>query len=411
MSYAVYKPSGKIGPKSFVVIPVAIVGALLVSWLYTMALFINPIIYLSLVIFAGASFGLGWLARQMIVIGHVRNIGLSLLIGAFLGISVTYMSHAELYAELSDYTIAEFALNPIFLWESANYIAEVGYFEVKGSTFDGGMLWIAWGLEALGLIVTPIYMAYTYSSSRVYCENCNNWAEEDNNLMLFNADDEAAMKNQFLQGDLSFIKDALPVTAHEVNQAGEHYSIDEEWCKKCGQTHAISLRKNIRKIEKDKLSIDQKTLVEDLVVDQAIHEFVQDSSNAPSVEIPAEMEVKQILLTILGHMAKADGVVEQEEIDTIADLCGKVTGEDVDTQAVQAAIEGLSSDFNILDFAAKASHYLSDEGRALVIKTALMVAWADGQADDSEVQAINQIAAGLGLTEAQFKAIIDSMQE
>ena len=371
MSYAVYKPSGKIG----------------------------------------ASFGLGWLARQMIVLGHVRNVGLSLFIGALLGISMTYMSHAELYAELSDYSIVEFALSPVFLWETANYVAEVGYFEISGSMFDGGMLWIAWGIEAIALIGVPIYMAYSYATSRVYCEHCNNWAEEDNNLMIFKVADEDAMKSQFLQGDLSFLKEAQALTQQQIAQPGEHYSIDEEWCKKCGKTHAISLRKNIRKIEKDKLSIDQNTLVEDLIVDETIHQFVQEPNNAPGNQVPAEMEVKQILLTVLGHMAKADGVVEQEEIDTIADLCNKVTGDEVNAETVQAAIAGINEDFEVIEYAAQASNYLSDEGRALVIKTALMVAWADGQADDSEVEAINQIAAGLGLTEAQFKSIIDSMQE
>ena len=72
-------------------------------------------------------------------------------------------------------------------------------------------------------------------------------------------------------------------------------------------------------------------------------------------------------MTVLGHMAKADGVVEQEEIDTIADLCNKVTGDEVNAETVQAAIAGISEDFEVIEYAAQASNYLSDEGRALVI--------------------------------------------
>ena len=72
-------------------------------------------------------------------------------------------------------------------------------------------------------------------------------------------------------------------------------------------------------------------------------------------------------MTVLGHMAKADGVVEQEEIDTIADLCNKVTGDEVNAETVQAAIAGINEDFEVIEYAAQASNYLSDEGRALVI--------------------------------------------
>lgn len=279
MNYNLYKPSGKIGAKSIFVIPFAFVGALLVSWLYTMALFFNPIIYLSFVILAGACFGLGWLARKMIVLGHVRNIGLSFFIGALLGLSVTYVSHAELYAHLfTDLNVIEFSLNPILMWDTANYIAEVGYFEIEGSAVDEEMLWAIWGLEALGLIATPIFMAFTYATSRVYCEHCNNWAEEDTDLFIFGLDDQNAAKSQFLNGDLTFLNNAYPLTKNEISSAGEHFTIDEEWCKKCGKTHALSLRKNTRRIDKGKLVISQKTLVEDLLISEELHNFVQNTS-------------------------------------------------------------------------------------------------------------------------------------
>lgn len=404
MNLTTYKGSGKISPSTLLWLPLVLAGAAALGWLYTMVLYINPLIYLSVLIFAGFCYLLGLISEKTIKLCHCRNGVMAMLIGLIFGIGILYFSHVSLYVHLTDIEISELLLDPGSVWSLANYIADHGYFSIEGGTVKGTVLWGVWGVEALGLLGIPLYMCHKYSTTTVYCETCQKWAEEDKDVLLFSVSDDKNIDQQFKTGDLSFIENGSALTNAEANREGVHFSVDEEWCKECKDLFTLSLRKHVRSISDKKLKVSTKTLVEDLVVDKNLHETLR-SMNLTSQA--STISFIDILGGVLARMSLSDGDVDETERSQMLSICNSFTESPLSEEDISAYIEDAQADnMSTVEYAAQWRDTINVDGKALIIKAALMVAFADGEFSEQEKELLIAVADGLGLSQDQFDVAI-----
>jgi len=160
-------------------------------------------------------------------------------------------------------------MQPLVLWDYIQSLARTGYYTIRGAEFTGLILWVEWLGETLLTVLVPAGFAYILSTTKVYCESCDRWAEEKENVVSFSYPDEDELKEHFLSRNLGFMQKADEVG----KDTEEHYQVDTEWCDQCEQLHTWSLRKIMRtRDKKGKEELKTKTLYEDMFITRQVHE-------------------------------------------------------------------------------------------------------------------------------------------
>lgn len=114
----------------------------------------------------------------------------------------------------------------------------------------------------------------------------------------------------------------------------------------------------------------------------------------------------------MAAVARADGRVDESEVTAIQGVMEKLLGSAVDPSMVEAWVAESAE-----DPLAKAEFLLttirpnlSDEGREMLVRTALLVAIADGEMADAEMEAVQRVAAALQLSPAHLSGILGSIE-
>lgn len=119
------------------------------------------------------------------------------------------------------------------------------------------------------------------------------------------------------------------------------------------------------------------------------------------------------LFSVLGHIAKADGRVTEEEIKVASDLMDQMnlTG-DIRKEAQQAFREGKAADFPVKEILRQFSE--SCYGRKDILQVYLEIliqaAFADGKLDKDEVRVLEEVAKHLGFKQHHLKFLINSYE-
>lgn len=112
---------------------------------------------------------------------------------------------------------------------------------------------------------------------------------------------------------------------------------------------------------------------------------------------------------LLGHLAKADGRVSEEEVaQTEAYMTEMGLTDEHRRAAIDRFKEGVASDF---DPQAQIAKFRSVCGRRanlvrMLLTCLIHIALADGELDEREVEVLRQVALGLGLSEAMFEQML-----
>ncbi len=141
--------------------------------------------------------------------------------------------------------------------------------------------------------------------------------------------------------------------------------------------------------------------------DRGYAQFQAEGSPQRRQEI--EKSFFETLFTLLGHLAKADGRVSEEEVrqtEGYMDELG-LTSEHR-REAIDLFKQGSSADF---DPEAQLARFRAVCGRRANLVRMLLVylvniALADGELDQAEVEALRRIAAGLGISSAMFEQLL-----
>lgn len=179
MSHARYRPSGKFGPQVLVFVPAAIAAAWAIAWVYELALFYIPFIYINAIIVMGFGALMGVMAGAIVKRAHVRNpivayssgvvIALSGLFASFFWNLLRFANEVvEQKPELSKLMVV---LQGWPIWLDGRV---EGGWKIKSSTMNGAAVWVIWGIEALLVVGFAIWLVRE-EAHNPYCEGCSKW--------------------------------------------------------------------------------------------------------------------------------------------------------------------------------------------------------------------------------------------
>lgn len=216
-----YTPSGK-APVTGILLGLAVSAVLgiICAFAYCYGIWYIPIIYLNILLTIGVPFGLSWMiARIGIKTGKIRN---KLVAGAvgFAGGAVFFIaqwlvhcvmvansgevhsigsgSHEMGFAEtgFSMDSFLFFLKHPAEVVSFIGIINEEGTWGIGSTTVSGVILSIFWIIEALLILVIPIYLPYK-QAVKPFSEKLNQWLEErsmSRNMAITNSADELRME-------------------------------------------------------------------------------------------------------------------------------------------------------------------------------------------------------------------------
>ena len=126
--------------------------------------------------------------------------------------------------------------------------------------------------------------------------------------------------------------------------------------------------------------------------------------DAPGRDIAAEFERAAGL--IMAKMVLADGEIDDNEIETMRDIYGRITGATVEREVIvklieSAQAESASAEQIASDFGTR----LNPDGQELVMKAVLLIALSDGDFAQEEQDLANGIGKALGMSNAHMKGI------
>jgi tellurite resistance protein len=125
-----------------------------------------------------------------------------------------------------------------------------------------------------------------------------------------------------------------------------------------------------------------------------------------SIEAEFHTAVKRVMVL----MMLADGRIDDEEVETIRIIYGKLAKRDLSKEDVTQEIAASKSDGRGLrQYLASVVGSLNDSGKEVVVKAAYFVASADGNVSTEETNLLGELAAALEMSPAHFKTVIDNL--
>lgn len=130
------------------------------------------------------------------------------------------------------------------------------------------------------------------------------------------------------------------------------------------------------------------------------------AANADKLEAEYNQAIKKVMI----HVLLADGVIDDNEVEVMLDIYSKITGKQIDKEALVEEITIIERNKEKLsNTLINLQGCLNDEGKELVVKAAFYVALADGEFQDEEKLLISNIGRDLGMTSAHLQGVISSI--
>lgn len=119
---------------------------------------------------------------------------------------------------------------------------------------------------------------------------------------------------------------------------------------------------------------------------------------------------QDVMLRVMVHMMLADGEIDDSEIEVIRAVYGKLSGTEIGADDVHAQIETIrAAEDRFHDDLAAMGLMLNDSGKEAVIRSACMVAAADGVFQEEEQDLLGEIADALEVTPAHLRGLLTEM--
>lgn len=123
-----------------------------------------------------------------------------------------------------------------------------------------------------------------------------------------------------------------------------------------------------------------------------------------------EAEFHAVVKRVMVLMMLADGKIEEQEIETIRLIYGKLASrelskEDVDREVAASRTDGRG----LRQYLASAIGNLNDTGKEVVLKAAYFVAAADGNVSSEETNLLAELATALEMSPTHFKTVMEKL--
>jgi hypothetical protein len=131
-------------------------------------------------------------------------------------------------------------------------------------------------------------------------------------------------------------------------------------------------------------------------------------SHAPAVDNRARFaSVRRILVLTMSEA----GRTQAENVHALCDAFTRVTGDNTTEQEVRTELhQAHQANADLATFARQQSSDLSDEGKGVVLQTAMEVLTAGGRLNEYDKQALRKLGQGMGLTADWVESAISPNQ-
>ncbi|MEO0561068.1 MAG: TerB family tellurite resistance protein [Chloroflexota bacterium] len=131
-----------------------------------------------------------------------------------------------------------------------------------------------------------------------------------------------------------------------------------------------------------------------------------DMSEQRAFKATFEIAVKRVLAL----MVLADGVVEEDEVEMVRTIYNRITNRNVTSDEVRTEISTAQSEGRgVEEFLTDMAGTLNNNGKGMVVQAAYMVAGADGEYQQEELDLMNAIGDALLIHPKELKSMMDQM--
>lgn len=213
-----YQLSGKSGSIWSVGLLISLPLALLTSWLYGLILYYNPLVYLSILLWVGFMFCIGFNLRMTARFGKCRSEAQAKSLGVIFGVASLYLSWAFFLGSMLAPLVSAWDLlgSPSAMWEMIKITGGEGYYSIFGIDVKGFVLWAIWIIEAIGIVGVARLAAKSSIHEEVFCEACNQWVEEQNDVFRTEVPEQGVLAKA-IAGDV----DAVLSLSHHSTKGDE----------------------------------------------------------------------------------------------------------------------------------------------------------------------------------------------
>lgn len=285
-----YKPSGEVTLAGLAAgVGGGLVVAVALGFAYAYLISYIPIVYLNILCVIGYALVLGAASAALVRWGKMRNPAVGMFIAMFVTLVSYYVSWAvwlSITVSNDEFGISPWTLarNPLGLWEVLQLVNEKGAWSIgrnygsskSNNAVSGVLLWVFWAAEALTVIIGSALTAWGGLTSDPFCESCQVWCDEEQNLVSIQPAGSDELRRRFEAKDFQYLK--LVGSKHE-NDA-EWCRLDLHRCPGCGRTNTLSLKREQLQIDrKGKRSVTSKDIFHGLLLTESeVHQLRQVSS-------------------------------------------------------------------------------------------------------------------------------------
>jgi hypothetical protein len=180
---AKYEPTGRFRPQVLLFAVVAAAGAVLVAFVYEMAMRLIPFIYLDAIIAFGFAAGCGFAGMRAMHLGHCRNrwLGVALVVAicsTACAASFFWAYRNTLAVALEKFPELTFAQGmerfPFLHWL---HLRSLDGWSMRSMTISGWGAYCVWGVEVLLFVLCGAVFGWM-AVDAPYCERCKAWCKK-----------------------------------------------------------------------------------------------------------------------------------------------------------------------------------------------------------------------------------------
>ncbi|WP_028974073.1 hypothetical protein [Spirochaeta cellobiosiphila] len=165
-------------------------------------------------------------------------------------------------------------LNPIHLLDLIHKIGSVGLWEVSGMVVKGPLLYLAWIIESLWIILFSPVIISLFKIDLTLCPGCHNWIRNKTSFGPYKEDyDKKSLRYDLERGSWNSLKNLYPSSGDALT----HTIIDIYSCPKCkdrAYLQVVSNRKENTPDQKERYSTT--VLIPKITLSQTEWDYVKD---------------------------------------------------------------------------------------------------------------------------------------
>ena len=177
-SHLYYSESGTVSPVGMLTFfGLGLVAAAALGFVYALAVFYVPLVYVSVLLTAGFGFALAYVIGKIAYVAKVRKRSFILLGSLVIGIAGLYFAWVFWLWALSEFSLLSFS--PAYVFDMMQLIGITGVWGIgDDSTVSGTMLYIVWAIEAAIIIGAAVILGRAFVTRQPFCEDCSKWTKE-----------------------------------------------------------------------------------------------------------------------------------------------------------------------------------------------------------------------------------------